>query len=744
MSAFLELHLSKDEVDFESQALTRGVSLAAASARDYTLIQTSGAASHERVFLTETPQVVKLPLPCAKFNGDAYEISNRALLIFSQTRTTASINAVLASSVSGQGFQRLQRIVGNDDEPKLDGSLPLQYPNWPAFSAVLGVRNARVVDDKGRPHKVVFTSDAEMDTRMNRMDKILTSLYNTSWDTRGYLVSPFAPNLSKSVMAVPVGHAHQRYSLCIEAVNKHSSLDPMSMEALIKAAMSMEFGEEIDSLVSFLDKHRKGMEAAKFAENCVTALSTVAASLVPYRADGRTTILPDGQKTFSAESWSAEATSAPIAADDCDGSAALITSFFNAARDLFSVSETQLSANIEKYPYLYGLVRSLSHFEPAIGVLGAYAAHADAAVTGTPKLAGHAMVLFLPKLHVAQGLSRGIKSSVSIYDKKNKNKFLHNKRIAHPSDDTEFLSQAYLEALYPKENSFMIPQEELDLIHSELPIFQYELQHGRFKSLTSLAAEGTSAAMSRLYTRDSQQRNVRSEESTQIFKVSQLLSPSIASVVKPLDTGENGEHRFYSQFVEVIFGTTSPSLHSPDLVALCKAHAQHVLCAASQVSTDSPCYHISQAGITPRQLVECDFVSVPLYTVPEEDHSVLLESIAEVRQNTLMRSSNPMKLGQEETEYINKARELFHGLNDKLSTQKPSSPAYVDLVIPFAALVHNPGLVSGFVDMVQTALPQGSGGRVTWNEVPNLAVNAKGDQVGALVSICLHVNMEGI
>ena len=137
---------------------------------------------------------------------------------------------------------------------------------------------------------------------------------------------------------------------------------------------------------------------------------------IPYRADGRTALLPTGLKTFSAESWLGEAGRAPFAADDCDGSAAFVTSAVTFVNSLFEKQGIDPTTNRTKYPHLYAMYRALVHYEPSVAVLGAKAAHAGDSGKGSvkeadkkPQVAGHAMVILIPKLQLLTALYEGSK-----------------------------------------------------------------------------------------------------------------------------------------------------------------------------------------------------------------------------------------------------------------------------------------------------------------------------------------------
>ncbi|MBE34530.1 MAG: hypothetical protein CMI16_03060 [Opitutaceae bacterium] len=736
MSAYLELTVSKAEAPLEDATLTRGTTLGAACARYHTLLSTTGANFHTRVFLTERPQTIKLPLPSAVWRGSHFEISDRAQMLASVTRLGASINATLCSTVSGQVAYPIQLLL-TDNAPT--GIIPLTYPNWDEISSAIGVRQVRVVDENSRPHVVKFTDDTKQNAVGKAVEQIMLDIYNSAWERRQILVSPFAPSLTKSVMRVPYGHNATGYSLCAEVVGKKPSLSNAAMEGVLKAAIEIEFGDSTENYKEFLDNGHRGMKAAKYAENVVSALSTLTAALIPYRADGRTVFLPSQLQTFPAESWSAEATAAPISADDCDGSAANITSFVHQVRRIFEPGSPP--ENQSSYPYLYALHRTLAHYEVGIAILGANAANADAADQGKTHLAGHAMALFIPRLHLVHALDRGARSRADTLQTKQQAEGLADPNetgavqvaMSHPADDIAKITEAHIMALYGTDDAIPHDELELKIIRSGAESIS---EHGHlFATLQPLAGEGTSAAQSRLYTKDGVARAKRARDSKHSMQIAELLSPSVASVVKALDAGEDDQHMFYRQFVELIFDTSSPLMKSTALLHREKAHCQVVLVSTT---TDGK---VIQAGVTPKQLATGDFAAIPLYTVDEAQNTTLQKSLAEVQQNTLGRSSVPLKLGKEETQILASAKEIVEGLNRRFSVNTPSENAIaLDVVIPFAALAHNRRAVKGVSDLILMALPPNTAGVATWTPIDELATGSDGSNAGAFVSLQLSVD----
>jgi hypothetical protein len=762
--AFLKLELTKLEADLENAALTAGTSLGAASARGDSLLQTTGAGFHTRVFATEKPQNVLLPLPNAKFNGEEFEISNRTNLLASVTRLAASINGTLCTSVSGQAAVPLQLLLAGEYGNDLhSGSIPVEYANWPALSSVLGVRNLRVVDEDGTAHKVVFTHDADKDERIKSAQQILINAYNSTMQIRAQIPYAKAPGLSKSHMKTPFGVDGAGYSFTAEVVNKPPSLSDAAMEAMAKAAMVVAFGNTTDSPESkenhdrFIDHTRLGMTAAVFAEDAASALSTIAAGIVPYRADGRTALLPTKLKTFPSESWSAEGTQTD-SGDDCDGSAAFATAFFHRTRELFATSADAKT----KFPYLYGLHRALAHHEVAIAVLGASADNADAADESHTQVAGHAMVLLIPRLHLVQALDRGARAvGVAAPEPEPEPAEAGGEegeggqeedvvvppptvRLGvHPhfltgSARTEAelseLRSKTLDALYPAVGGPLIDSDEARVIAGGWD--SIVANASMFASLTTLAVEGTSAAFSRLHTADVSERAAAMEQAKLEQLVATRLSPSIAVVHKRLDATQSGKHAFYADFVEIILGTNSPLLNSPALQDAGTAAAHYVLATPGTGERAG----MLDAGVTPTQIASNDFHALPLSTFNRAEASIMRETWAEVRANTLGRAAQPISLEAEELANLTEARAVFTALDAQLRAVAESEDAVeVSAVFTPTGLIHNAGCTKFFADLVTHAFDAPVSGSITLHEIPDLATDAAGKSVGLFATARLLV-----
>lgn len=603
------------------------------------------------------------------------------------------------------------------------------------------MRNVTVVDDDGVIHPVLFTDDAAKNVRIEGAQKLLLKSYQSAGAVRAQVPYAKAPGLTKAVMRTPFGIDGAGYSFTSEAVNKPATLSDAAMEAMLKAAMSVEFGtpeEDVALHAAFLDPTSLGMAAVKFAENVASALSTVAAGIMPYRADGRTALLPDKLVTFPSEFWSAEGTRTD-ASGDCDDSAAFTTAFVHRTRELFATSTSAKS----KYPYLYGLHRTLAHHEVAIAVLFASAANADAADEGEGS--GHAMTLLVPKLHLWKALDRGAR--VVGVPKATEARVGEEEEIqpvpagasphllsglAFSEEQLASLRAKTLDALYP-EGGIPIDAEESRIIQGG---WDEIMDKGdRFASLTTLAVEGTSAAFSRLCTPDAGERAEAYRQACLEKKAAMMLSPTIGVTLKRLDATESGRHAFYNSFIELIFATNSPLLRSRALQEAGAATAHVVLATPTTDGT-------LDGGVRPEQLARNDFAAVPLSTFSRAEVDVLQEAWEDVASNTIGRAATPIVLGKDNCVNLEEARTVFATLDAKLRAvelEETADVVEVNIVFTPTGLIHNAGCTQLFAELVDGVFKVPVSGSATLHAIPDIAVDGTGKQMGAFGTVRILV-----
>ncbi|MAU93443.1 MAG: hypothetical protein CMJ93_04475 [Planctomycetes bacterium] len=687
---YLRADFTRIEPDLESAALTSSTSLGAASARGDSDIAITGAPLCETEFLTSKAKELRIPIHNAKWNEESktFGISDRTQILVTCSRLASAVNGVLCESVSGQAAVSLQHYVGSHPPSSV---VPVEYTNWSAISSVIGISNASIVDDEDEPVRVSFTTDSSLDSERQKTHDIMKNLYKASWETRETHVYDPAPNLTKSFMKVPFGVDGTQFDFSSSAVGKAFPLSADSFEALLKATVGLEFAFDEDVTKNFLDPEVKGVAASRWAGNVVSSFSTMAAFLMAYRADGTTAVLPDKLQDFATESWLAEPLRIPFPGDDCEGSAALISSGVHFLNVLFS---NDASAKT-RYPYLYAAHRSLVHHEVGIAVIGANAAHAGDADTNAKSIAGHAVCVFVPKMHILKALAAAATGAEHTLTR--------------------------LEAMYPSNSNLPITFDESKVLSSG---WQTASTSELFSGLTALAAEGTAPADSRLWTPDVQERMTRSAQADAEKLVADSLSPSVALVVKTLDASQNGRHRFYSDFVELVLATSSPLLTTPALQRAGVATSHLVFTDAAS----------GKAGIGPQGLAEGSYQAVPLWSMGASDAPIVLDALREVQTNTMARRKGPVTLNDYQAASLRDSLKAVDEIEVALAngTTKPNTS--IVATVSYSALVHNPSSLELLRDLIRNS---GASGVVDRVSIPGLAKYATGEEAGVFLAFNL-------
>lgn len=586
MTVFLELTLSKDESDFETACLEGGVSLDAAAGRGMTHLAVAGSKTAVNVFLTERPQVVRVPVDPSVYieKGTELKIRDSLRLLASVDRLAASVSGVVTSSLAGQGSVFVDEVMTQVDNSPPRQSFPIHFSSWHNVSAVISVHDAKIVSQTGQRFAVRFEQDHQVETDDALASKELQKLYDEAWQTRQNVTYEAAPTLTKAVMHVPVGIGGSGYDASISAVAKPPAQTAGALDDLMKATISSELGHNPAHFEAFLAV--EGIEASKWAGVVMSAFSTASAWLIPYKGDTASLLLPQNVlEAHSTESWLAEPTRLGMA-DDCDGSAAWITS------SVHQIERTFRDDPKAVYPTLRAVWKALAFHKVGIAVLAAHAGKASDAAGATGNIAGHAQTLAIPALHLVEALGG------------------------------DQVIQAARRDLYFGGMSLRIPlADQRQLLSGQLD--------DAMRALPALAGEGTGAASSTLWEPDPVRRAKVASSQARIDEAFGKVSPSQAIELRELNTGINGEHKFYSHFVEVMFDWQD--LQSKVLQTHGEAAAHLVL------------GHGTQAGVTPQDMAMGRYTATPLWKANAERASLLLAAAARVQRNTLPRG-DPLKL----------------------------------------------------------------------------------------------------
>ena len=671
MPLYVELVLSKEESDLESAGLDGGVSLDAAAGRGHTHVAITGSDTAERFFVTEKPQRVRVPLPKTNILKDSdthITVSNDARLLLSVDRLAASVAGVVTTSLAGQASAFLDNLSG-DEKTLPQGAVGVRFAGWDDLAASVGIRDVRVVEakseiitpeDQGKQLQVHFASEKvsgrPLQAEQEEVKAELKKIYNESWQLRKRVVFAKAPTLTKSVMTVPVGMAGTGYDLSVSVVAKPAAQTAQALEDMMRAAIMSELAGQQSDFDAFLSK--EGIESAQWAGIVMSALSTSASWLIPYKGDERTVVLPRGKlKAFSTESWLAEPTRLGMA-DDCDGSAAWITAAVYQIEKLF----TEDGGSREMFPTLHAAWRALAMYKVGVAVLSAHAGKASDADGATGAIAGHAQVLALPKLHLLEALG---------------------------CEDQD-LAAARRELLF-KNLILRIPSQELtDITRGDLD--------AAMRALPGLAAEGTGPANSQLWEPKEDLRNGKIATEKRVAGAFKAISPSQALPLRDLNVGPGCSHKFYDEFVEFI--TDWSMLDSPVLQARGEAAAHFVL------------GHGDSAGATPEQVATGNYTATPLWKADKKRSDMLTRAAERVQRNTLP-MGKPVLLSAKQESDLQTSLGLLAELDKRLREHEADTGLQrnavnattlrdeIRAVIPFTSLINNPTGVANLVDLME-------------------------------------------
>ena len=743
---FLKCTISRTEASLEEQFLTSNATLGGAAARSMTDLSLTGSKKSESKLITSRQETVYIPLDnvsCKPTNatscvfqrygmpsGDrkdcpVTQISGRARLNITASRTGAAINGTITGTMSGQGSVLLHELLktGSGTSPYVQ--VPAKYAGWADYSAVFSIHNAQIVsktrDDKYEEEDVVILHDHTLNKMLNKVDPILKRIYDDSWELREQIVYPKSPFLTKAIAVVPVGQNGGPYELASLVNDVQSTFSIAQIEAILAQCVALELGFDAES-PEFMEMKKNlaagpHLESAiEYAELLATSVSTFQSYTKPYRVDGTPVVLPTGTQMITTESWLLEPARDIFSADDCDGSAASAIATVRTcveARHEWKENQTE-ALSPYKIPHVHMIANSLgAFFVYGTSVLGANAGHAEAADTEAQTIAGHAVAILIPKAHVLTALEDAGKGILPTT----------GKPVIDPEHRDEVAAQRFA-SLFPPDLRSEIAQmigengEDYYAFDDWESLKQSDRMMNRTKNgFQFLAMEGTTPACARTYEHDSKRRMERVREAELDKKVTERLAPNISRSFKSLDSvTPDGDHGFYSDFVEMSVSIRSPLFTNKKLQALGYATPHFVLTQRVQPGTP-----ITVAGSTPKQIAECAYGLVPLWRVEREFGAILETSSRESLSNRVPFRDAPQPLTEREA----------HNLAFSISNLKMLKTQFdgavigrnthhnVHQVFSFAALVRNPQAVAAFCRTIRSI--QNAGGALQCNVVDGIA-----------------------
>jgi hypothetical protein len=744
----LRIGVQKSEVDLATQFLAKGGTLGGAAARGNTSFALSHADKHETFLLTSTNQTIDLPLSDkliqtsrAQFYQEVPEghriddkvgphvlLSDRTRLNAVSTRTGAAINGTLVSTLAGTASVPLLSLFGTAETSEfvkgdVKGKaarpavaftqIPLQYPNWEAINATLGVCTPQIirVAPNGAEMEVsaLFFTPSKRAAYVAQVQPLIKSIYDGAWQMTKDVVFRPEPNLHKSVVSErDAGMDASGYSLAAAVNDTPPSLLPEVAEAVVGAAFAQELlGGHAKMLADLAVPSLTA--ATRHGRSIATALSAVAAFAMPYRVDGTPAATPEGLKMFQAESWPVQGNADPFRlSDDCDGQANFANQFIAQAKGLKASG-----IDMARFPNLRALANSIgAHYVHGMAVIAANAGHADAADASVTTIAGHAITTLLPKTSFAMAMQRGAKAKIG------------GKFVVDPQFERA-VTNARWEALYPQSLRDEMPANEQDMLSSHEVASKWVAKTAA-SGPQPLTIEGTTFASAQLYEHDPAAREERMRDFVDCKTSLEAFSPNILRVFKTLDVCETGEHAFYNSMVETSFSPKDPLFTSGPLRSMGAA------CCHVRYAKVSPRGDVTEAGASPKDLATGEFALVPLWTASTDDGALIDEAHAEALSNTLPQRGEPITAnGDIFAKNMATLREMdafFHA---------PGKAEYDGVahqaLVSFASLVGNPNALGDF-SAVLKANPDVRGEIYGIDAaIKGMAVNAEGEDLGRYI-----------
>ena len=763
-SFFLEFSAIQTEPHVERIFLTTGGAISAAASRNCTDFAVTGSRTSTREVLTDKfASSVRVELSPDHVRVDADSpmtvvLSNRSKLMVGTSRLGSAINGTIVTTNAGQNAQYLSSLLraGNASP----SSIGLKYASWEAHTAVVSMSNFKIVDSDRREYSVRFVKDDTHEETLQNAQKILEAWADGSWKMRkASFVYPLSPSLTKSVAKVPVGINDSGYSPLHDfaLANKHGH-SYEAIDSLFEQAINADLEFVQEDVKAFLeDTASPGLRAAQRGGRSVAAaMSLIANVLVPYRADGRTAILPTGSANIAAEFWNFASAKDHLRGDDCDYSAGLSLGMLEAA----STAPEDVRA---KFPFVNAVYNVLNpHYMIGLTVLGASSAEAssggggggggggrggthasaadvsddadaevaaDVSASGRRKsVAGHAIALWVPTLDALRALERGAHQTIA-------------DRPIVAQDMQSKIGEARFHAIFTPEVVAAMPEEERH--HFESWEAAKRLMDGDAYVIEALACEGTTPASPLLYR--SGEAGDRARQTARLDKLAfKKMGPTIGRSIKILHSGEDGEHRFYHDFVEFTLGRDHPLWKSEKVRELGAASTQFVF--SKHDGRDEP-QPVQAAGCTPEQVVRRSFAFVPL-VVADTTTTQILDYASMHAENDSMPVG--ASTAQTLTDFQTKGLETSLGHLEKLNaalranldvaTEDDAAPVghAVAHTVSIASMVNNPNAIKHLCDRVEA---MSVSGLVDSVPIKGLIVDAKGRDVGRLVVINSVVNV---
>jgi len=719
----------ESDVDGSFLANTKSSSLGAAEIRSRTDVHVTGNAYAHSELVTTKAASFEIQLSAddftifkSKIAGKRVKtitINDRVRINATTSRTGIAIDGSVVDVMTGQGSSLIKDIF-SDIEDASSSPMPMQYAGWLAHSAVLNVSGADIIDtDTGKPFaSATFKHDPARDARSEAALKVVEAKYLMGVNRRSVILFEPVPELSKSVMRVPVGIHASGYDLSVNVVDRPPPLSDVAFESLAAATLRNVLVGDAEAFADFMTTCGAGISvigSEKYANTACTTMSFISAAITPYRVDGISTLMPTGLQSVPSESWKAEAPRSVATGDDCDGSSAGTSSALYRAELI--AGDAALS---KQFPATAAIANALGHHVIGVCVLAANAGHADAADTKAQSLAGHAIAIAVPRAAMLQGLTSAA---------------LHSRSLLVPDDDIQDhmtaingVKDTWVDSLYPSDLIARMPDlGERDLFATP------EGVAGHVGLFVALSMEGTSpVAPSILHEPNLEKRWRDKRMAAADRELAEKVGPTVARKVSSLHVSDGDEHQFYNSLVEFLLPPRKTALFTG------ASARERDFCASHFVFTSAS--NPTSAGATPKELSTNDFGIAPLWNATAAEADLLLEASNEVLRNTL-----PIRQGPER---LNAMRSASYAANLKrlgemhARLNRPNeNQSTLDYILPFAALIDNEAAVAVLCNHVESVCSSSSSSAavVEMQDVPGLLEDEDGNDIGKLVMLTISM-----
>lgn len=755
----LRFYATRVEPDLSAPFFQNGGSLGSACARAETDFSVTGAEFCTSKIVNETASCVEVALPPSMYKRNpktgAVSISTRARLNITTARVAAAINGTIAGTISGQGSVPIYELFTEalakkpPAAPKAVSAtgaatlppqveevhialpfqqVPMNYGNWAAHSAVVGIASPTVLAKD--PATGAYTEDQDLEfvqndegeKVMSMAEPTLQAIYDAGWKLRKSVIYAGSPNLTKSVMRVPSGFNGGGFCLAASVNDAPVSQSNETIEDLLTAgvAMVIDSAEERQRLLDELATP-SFTATVKHAQTLGTALSYMQAHQKPYRVDGTPVMKPTGAEMVLSESWRFEA--AKRRADDCDGSAADVEAVIQACER----AETAMPG---KFVYMRAVANSIgAHYVHGVSILGANAGHADAANEGATTLTGHAVCIGIPKTQALIAMKRGAEYEVDGVAPLSE----ELRRKVYTARHAALYPKALVRRMPPKERAVFDSMESMEsFIETKMPAAV---------GAQPLFFEGTTPCSARGFTHSAVERDERAKVFAADKEFGTAFAPNILRMSKLLDTSPTGKHAFYSEFVELLVSPTSGLMTDEELRELDSATCQLVFC---KPTTGKP---VTVAGASPQDLSTADFAIVPLWRTGKKLSKIVDLAHEESVMNAIPRRESPDQLTAAETERLDESIAALTTLGKRLATDTPVGQRTGHPMLymaSFDSMLHNPSAIAHFCKVVTEH--GGSVGEVTMHKVrgvatkPTTTKGAVGEEAGVFAQVNLWVS----